>query len=323
MYKAVSYIFILGCLSLNLPAYGAQEVQESFSTVHSDWLVEGILEFPFYSFYLGAPAIRGVAYLPNFAPRLGPRVVYRDVGSTITFSLPIPAAERARRGDTTQMNFILNSYWRQNAYDAYYQRYRGFYVSSPFTELSLHKPSRYPQMPEAQVLNFGVNWYFAFSTDTYSFKAAYDQNEFQLNSGGSWVLNPFYNHLDMFLGTGFVLGSNPDELPKLPDLAAGRFDTFGLAAGYGYTFIRGHFFATGQAAYGPGLRTQRIQRSDGEHQSVLSLAAKLNLNAATGWNYSDYVGGMKVLVDSTWSKVADTQVSSSLVSLQFFFGRRF
>ena len=306
------------------PAATDHELQaDRFKSLDKSWLVEAVTELPFYSFYLGAPAVRGVAYLPNFAPRLGPRLVYRDLGMTLTFSLPIPRAEMVRRGDSKQRSIIVNGYWRSFAYDVYYQSYKGFYAANPFTELSLNKPSRYPQMPDAQVLNYGFNFYFVFNPESYSLKAAFDHKELQLRSGGSWMLTPFYNHLEMFLGGKFVPGSDPNAIPKLPNLASGRFDSGGVAGGYGYTYVRRSFFLSGQGAYGPGFQVQRIQRSDGHHVNATSLAAKLNVNVSGGWNYPDFVVGGKVLVDSTWARVLDTQMSSSLVSVQLFAGRRF
>lgn len=298
-------------------------LESPFKDVHPKWLVQTVLEFPFYSFYLGAPAIRGVAYLPNFAPRLGPRVVYRDFGATVTLSLPIPEREKERRGDSTQQNFIFNSYWRRYAYDVFYQRIRGFYVNSPFTELSVHKPDRYPQLPDTRVLNVGFNGYYVVNPQRYSLRAAFDQDEFQTQSGGSWILNPFFTHFEMGLGKKLILGSNPETLPELPNIASGRFRTLGVAGGFGYTYIRSKFFATGQATWGPGFQFQEIDRSDGNDSKVTSLAAKLNVNASAGWNHVDYVGGVKVLVDSIWARVVDTQLSSSLVSVQLFFGHRF
>ncbi|MBX3020898.1 MAG: DUF4421 family protein [Bdellovibrionales bacterium] len=310
------------CL-LSLSQAQAQEENLPFEELKSPWLAQAVLEFPFYSFYLGAPAVKGVAYLPNFAPRLGPRVIYRDVGATLTFSLPIPDNERTRRGDSKAQSLIINSYWRQFAFDLYYQRYKSFYVASPWTEVSVNKPARYAQLPDAQVLNYGLNAYLILRPERYSLKAAFDQTEIQSQSGGSWLVAPFYNHLEMFLGGKFVPGSDTSSFRVPPNLASSRFDTLGAGFGYGYTYVKRRYFLNGQVAYGPGFQSQRLQREDGDNSAVYSLAAKLNVNASTGWNYPEYVGGAKLLVDSVWARVQDTQVTSTLVSLQFFFGRRF
>lgn len=298
-------------------------VESTFKNVEHPWLAAGVFEFPFYWFYLGAPAIKGSAYVPNFLPRLGAKVGYKDFGAQITLGLPILSkSEQNRRGKSSQNGLTVNSYWRQNAFDLYFQRFTGFYVSDPFTEAKPSKPARYPQLPDTTVTNWGLNWYYVSNPERYSLKAAFDQNEFQLRSGGSWIFNPFYNHLEMYLGSVFIPGSD-SSVTSLPNLATGRFDTLGLALGYGYTYINAHFFATAQGAIGPGVQYQRIHRNDGNESDVTGIAAKFNVNLATGWNYSEYVGGMKVLIDSLSAKVVDTQVTSSLISVQLFYGRRF
>lgn len=301
----------------------AGPVESAFKTVEHPWLTAGVLEFPFYWFYVGAPAIRGSAYLPNFLPRLGAKVTYKDMGAQVTLGLPVLSDnEKRRRGDSTQSGLALNSYWRQNAFDLYFQRFKGFYVSDPFTETRADKPDRYPQLPDTSVTNVGFNWYFNTRPERYSLKAAFDQNEFQLKSGGSWIYNPFLNHLEMFLGSQFIPGTN-SSVTSLPNLASGRFETLGMALGYGYTYIASHFFATAQGALGPGYQFQRIRRADGNKSEVSTVAGKMNVNLAAGWNYPEYVGGMKVLVDSLYSRVVDTQVTSSMITIQFFFGQRF
>lgn len=301
----------------------AGKAQEVFEKFEGPFRIQGILEFPFYSFYLGAPAIQGVAYVPSFAPRLGPRILWKEIGITMTFALPIPEVERHRRGTSDQTEIILNSYWRQNAIDLYYMRMRGFYVTSPFREFSVHKPERYPQLPEALVTNYGFNWYYVSNPENYSLKAAFDQSEFQLQSGGSWLTSPFYNHLEMSLGTRFIAGVGDDSITGIPNLASGRFDTLGASFGYGYTYIDGRFFASALGALGPALQIQKLSQADGHDNTNYSLAVKINVNAASGWNYKDYVAGVKLLLDSLSSRVAGTEVASNLVSGQVFFGARF
>jgi hypothetical protein len=297
--------------------------EEIFENFDKFLRLQGIFEFPVYSFYLGGPAIQGVAYLPSFAPRIGPRILWKEVGITMTFALPIPATEKNRRGTSTQTEVLLNSYWRQHAMDLYYLRIRGFYVTSPFREFSVHKPERYPQLPDALVTNYGFNWYYVYRPDNFSLKAAFDQSEFQLRSGGSWIVNPFYNHLEMSLGTRFIPGIEDNSIEAVPNLASGRFDTVGAAFGYGYSYVSGRFFASLLGGMGPGLQRQQVRRSDGSNNSYASLALKINVNAASGWNFKDYVGGIKFLGDSLSTRVAGTEVASNLISAQLFFGARF
>jgi len=301
----------------------SKKVGALFEKIDEQLRIQGVFELPLYSFYLGAPAIQGVAYLPSWAPRLGPRILWKDIGATVTFALPVSDADERRRGNTQSTEVILNRYWRQNAVDAYYLRDRGFYVTSPFRELSVHKPERYPQLPDAVVTNLGFNWYYVFNPDRYSLKAAFDQSEFQTQSGGSWLASPFYNHLEMSLGDRFIGGVGDDSVTTMPNLAAGRFDTAGASFGYGYAYIWGRFFASAIGALGPGVEYQRVYPNDSGVKTNVNLAWKINVNVAMGFNYHDYVGGIKGLLDSLSSSVSGTEVASNLISGQLFFGARF
>lgn len=316
-------IFIFLLLSAFANAQQPNKVEEVFEKFEGPFRVQGILEFPEYSFYLGGPAIQGVAYVPSFHPRLGPRILWKEIGLTATFALPVPEAEQRRRGDTQQNEVILNSYWRQNAIDLYYLRIRGFYIASPWQEFSVHKPERYPQVPDAVVSSFGFNWYYVFQPETYSLKAAFDQSEFQKESGGSWLISPFFNHFEMSLGTRFIRGIGDDRVTELPRLASGRFDSLGASFGYGYSLIYGRFFASLIGAVGPGAQYQKIGRSEDVDVQNLTLAVKINVNGSLGWNFKSYVGGFKAILDSLSSDISGTRVASNLVSGQLFFGARF
>ena len=286
-------------------------------------LVQGIAEFPFYNFYLGAPNIQGVGYWPSFAPRLGPRIMWKDLGVVFTFALPIPTVEQQRRGSSEATEIVLNSYWRRNAIDLYYYRIRGFYASSPWSELDFSQPARYPQLPDAVVSDYGANWYFVIDPDQFSLKAAFDQNEFQVKSGGSFLINPFYNHFEMSLGTVLIPGIGDDSLQSVPNLASAKLDSIGSSVGGGYSFIKGRFFATGLASVGPGLQIQQVQTAAGDFNTYYNLAIKINVNLAAGWNLKSYVGGVKFLLDSMNSWVENTEVASNIWSGQLFLGARF
>jgi hypothetical protein len=287
------------------------------------WLIEGILEAPLYSFYLGAPNVRGMAYLPNFAPKLGPRIYYRGAGMTATFALPIPQAELDRRGHTTEVSFIFNPFQRQFGFDFYYQHYQGFYEDNPLTELRTDKPDAYPQLPDAAITNAGVNAYYIFRPEHYSLAAAFNQTEFQTLSGGSWLINPFYNHLSLAVGSIFIPGSDPSGPQSAPAMQGGTFDTLGVGAGYGYAYIYQRCFVTLQGAVGIGPQFQEIDHDDGSEDRNLAFAAKMNVNLSGGYNWKTYLTGVKILVDSLSAQVGSVQMYSSLVSGQFFFGGHF
>ena len=305
------------------PVYNSDD-HPQFDIFAERGMVRGLMEFPAYSFYLGSPDINGVAYVPNFSPRLGAQGSWDDFRLTATFALPVPPEEVDRRGKSEQSSFMLSRYWRQYALDAYYQHYKGFYVSSPFTELDLHKADRYPQLPDATIANYGINIYYVVEPDHYSLSAAFSQIEFQAFDGGSWLINPFFNHLELSTGKTFIPGSDPSSLQTAPNIESTFLDTLGLGLGYGYTWVRDRRFLVAQGIFGVGGQYQQIdQVGTNDLKDKINLAAKANLNLSAGYNFKVYSVGAKVLGDTLFSSVRGTQLYSTILSAQFFFGGRF
>jgi hypothetical protein len=292
-----------------------------FDTFPQNWLIEGFTDFSFYSFYLGAPAVRGVAYLPNFSPSLGVRASYR--GTSLAVALPLPAQEIERRGNSDQLSLIFNPYFHDFALDIYFQRYRGFYEDSPLTEVSPNRPTRYPQLPDTEVNNYGLTAYFALNPKKYSIRSAFQQIERQKKTGGSLLVSPFFNHLSIANDGRFIPGSDSNSPTTGPNLSDGTFDTIGLGAGFGIIFVDGPWFASVQGIGGGGPQYQRIKRADSTLEDRLSLALKLNGHVAAGYNGEQNTAGVKILVDSLSARVSDQQFSSTLFTGQVFYGSRF
>ncbi len=165
-------------------------------------LAAGVLEFPFYWFYIGAPAIKGSAFSAQLPAASWDQSRIKDFGAQVTIGLPVLSErEKQRRGRSTQSGVTVSSYWRQNAFDLYLHAVQRISVSDPLPRRRPNKTDRYPQLPDTSVTNVGMNWYFVTRPRVTRLRAAFDQNEFQLASGGSWIINPFFNHLEMFLGS--------------------------------------------------------------------------------------------------------------------------
>lgn len=308
--------------SPNEPPASLSESEQKFEIFPDEWTIQGIGRAPFYSFYLGSPKIDGVAFIPNFNPSLGAGISYK--GFSIEFTQPIdvlPSYEDARRGSSLKHEFIISSSWHQYAFDIYYQYYRGFYMSTPITSLGDGQPERYAQLPDTEVHNAGANLYYVTSPHQYSLNAAFSHDEFQTQSGGSYIINFFLNRLNMNPGNTFIPGTAPGAQTK-PKISSGLFYTLGPALGYGYTYVQNRFFATAQGLIGLGVQYQWVNDYLDDYKR-LNLALKLNANLALGVNEKKDLYGIQILLDSIYSQIESSQLASSLVSAQIFYGRRF
>lgn len=310
----------------SLPAdipLSAPPLEERFQDYEFDRLLRIKSEFPVYSFYLGAPDVNGVAYVPNFSPRLGAQYAFKDLGVSFSLALPLPPEEVHRRGQTDQLNFLISKYWRDNGVDVFFQNYRGFYIASPWTELRTQKPEKYPQLPDAEIIHYGFNFYQVLEPENYSLKAAYSQMEKQLHSGGSALWTIFFDHLDLKRGEKFIPGSESNDTNHFPKIKGVRLNTGGGGIGYGYTYITGPYQLSAQILAGAGLQAQKIEEEGDSPTENLHFALKGNLNASLGYRFDNYSIGGKFLLDTLVSNVKNTQIYSSLVNGSVFFGSRF
>ncbi len=317
----LSFNSLAEALKLEPPLEAMKEVFEKIDNITS---VEVQLATPTYSFYIGAPDINGVAYVPNFNPQLRLGLGWKDLRfAANVYSIPLPPEENERRGLSDQLNFILGKYWRESAVDIYYQYYRGFYLANPITEFDLHKPTRYPQLPDAEIVNYGINYYRVMDPSKYSLAAGFKQTEIQRLSGGSFVGQIFFNHVKMNRGSKLTPGSDTGAVTVLPEIKNSKLNTLGVSFGYGYTFVSDYFFFSNQALAGAGAQHQTILSDGAKDTSRYNLALKLNLNSALGRNFAGSSYGLRFLLDSLLSNVDDVQLYSTLASFQFFYIHRF
>lgn len=307
----------------SMPPNLESEQNQNFQDYGYDSLFRTILEFPVYSFYLGAPDVNGMAYVPNFSPRLGAQYSIKELGLAASIALPLPPEEVTRRGNTDQLNFLINKYWRADGVDLFFQNYRGFYIASPWTELRLNKPERYPQLPDAEIIHYGFNYYHVMEAKDYSLKAAYSQMEIQKSSGGSFIWTAFFDHLELSRGEKFISGSEANDTNRIPDIKAVKLNTGGAGIGYGYTYIFEDFQLSAQVLAGSGIQSQKIEEDGSNTNENIQIAFKGNLNASLGYRYKNYSIGAKVLLDTLLSDVKGTHIYSSLLNGILFIGSRF
>lgn len=292
----------------------AEEEQASpFEEIKKPGSVRTYLEFPQYSFYLGAPNINGGSYQPNSSFRFGATVMWKGIGIGSAISLPMPQEEIDRRGKSDQFNAFLSRYWRNYGVLAYYQGYRGFYISNPLTEIDTHKPDKYPQLPDAEVKNYGLILMHVLDESFYSLKASFSQKEIQNHEGGSFLMTAFYNHLDLSMGNKFIRGTDPDSQQSLPDVRSATLDTAGAGGGYGHTWIFNKNFLTAQALVSLGIQKQSISTVN-DQESRLAPAAKFNGSLSAGHRFENSVLGLQGLADTMYSSTQNTEIYSTMLS---------
>lgn len=319
--------FLFIALNAGSASCFAEEDEPRFEEIEKKWRLQPFIDVSSYSYYLGEPDIRGYAYVPNFSPRNGLTVGAKQFEISYAAAWDLPEDEIQRRGRTEQSSVMFQTRWRSMAIDLYFQNYRGLYAGNPLTELDTHRPRRYTQFPDATVNNFGINFYYSFAEDRYSFKAAFSQKEIQTRSGGSFFLMPFYNQLDLQTGNRIVVGSDPNALQALPKTKSVKLKTLGMVYGLGFTWVipDSSWYWAGQSGIGPAIQYQQQQERGGgdEETTAISAAGKFNFNSALAHNTQNETYGMKIIWDTMYSRLSSLDVYSTMIVGTFFYGYRF
>ncbi len=167
----------------------------------------------------------GKSYMPNIPVGLGASVGWRgkhsmSIGGAINVAQTTPENGFRTRSD----DFQWHNYWRHVIVDAYYQKYKGFYVELPDDQ-------QYLNYPELTMQQIGLDVTYVWNGNRLSAAAAFDQSELQLRSAGSFLFgNSLFWHRVVPLGT---------------DVAGEPFENWqaGFSAGYMYTWVLGRRWA--------------------------------------------------------------------------------
>ncbi|KYG61658.1 hypothetical protein AZI86_18355 [Bdellovibrio bacteriovorus] len=297
----------------------------SFEEIQKPYLLRPFLELPTYSFYLGAPDIKGYAFVPNYATRLGLTAGWKENQITLAFSLPIPKEEIDRRGRSEQQSLIIHTHIFDYDIDIYSQYYRGFYAGNPVTEFSFNKSERYTQFPDASVTNMGANLYIVFDDTRYSPRAAFDQTKIPLVDGGSWFVMPFLNYLVLDMGDKIILGSESDALQTFPDVNHLHLVSLGSTVGYGHTWLIPAYAAafSAQSSLGPAIQSQTLENPGVAPEKTWGFSAKWGLKLSLAHNSQDQMVGARIFLDTLYSRLGTQDIYSTLMAGQVFYGYRF
>ena len=207
--------------------------------------------------------------------------------------------------------------------DGFAQFYKGYYNSNPddFVEW---EGEVFPQLPEMRVLSIGLNAFYLFNSEKFSYKAAFVRNQLQLKSAGSFTTGIFGHYDRADTENGFKPKEFPDSIANDFDLKSFNTLAIGVTVGYLYTWvISKHFFIN--VGVTPGFGNQRIELKtlDGEKSVQNAPAAQIAARGAIGYDSKFFYMGMTGMI--IWRNFQYKGYDLDLSTEQFkvFIGKRF
>jgi hypothetical protein len=263
-----------------------------------------------------------MVYRPNVNVRIGIAGFWRWFGLGLSIDNPFYKTDREAYGKTTAIDLRVNAFGRAVAGELFFQKYKGFYISSPARPDGTHYI-----IPDMQTLSIGIAGYWIYNAKRFSIRAAFIQNERQKKSAGSLVVRPAFLYYRITSGHGII----PPEIVNEHQIAAAnlitssKIYTLGLSPGYVYTFVfLKNFYLT--AAVFPGIAAQVTSfRNEINVYDNFEFIFQLSGRFALGYNSDKWFlgGSVQTGFNEVPEKLNNALFSYDVAQFRFWGGTRF
>lgn len=260
---------------------------------------------------------------PNGQTNLGLGFNYKGFGLGVAFGIPVSEDRQRKFGMTSRFDVQGTMYNKQFGGDAFVQGYKGYYNTNPgdFTNWTSDVQ---PQLPEMHVFGLGINGFYIFNHNKFSYRAAYVRDEIQKRSAGSFTAGIFANYDAGENAGGFVPLELKDSVTAQFDLADFEALSLGITAGYFYTWvISDNFFLNAGAVPGFGYRMIRLRRLNDELLVQRSAAVQMLIRSSLGYEGRHFFLTINGSVNVRSFEYRGFEFSIGTQQVRFTLGRRF
>lgn len=251
----------------------------------------------FNSFAVQAvPDMKDLRYRPNEHFNLGVGISYKRLTLNIGLPAPVVNDDNEELGRTRFIDAQANLYTVRQVSNLFLQRYEGYHITSHTKqELGWEQHTLYPYRGDVRQFNFGVSSLRIQNHERFSYRAAFNQDAWQLRSAGTWLYGGYITCYVVKADSSIVPSALSDAFRTTSSIREGTFADAGPMVGYAYAHVHHkHWFAVVSGAAGIGLSIQRLRVPAAEGERVISAAGPgwhLQGRAAIGYNGAKrYVG---------------------------------
>lgn len=316
-FTALVFGLCLPAVSLSF-GQGSDSLDHAFIKSYSDhFQVWPVLKQRSLNFTVRDPGNNSISeYKPNNSYALGLGAHVFDLSFEFTFAVPIQEKNPAIYGHSHARDFQINALGRSWGADLFLQRYTGFYSDDGRTPAF----GTHAVRPDMAARNVGITGMYVFQPHRYSLRSAFNFSERQLVSGGSVMLSGTLNSFKV-VGDSAILDA--------PDRTSGstfrklRYTTLSIAPGYAYTFVRGHFFASGALTAGPAHNW--IYHIDEDNRALHDIRFDVFASVKVGAGYSTdtFFAGFNFSQQSRTVRFDDLRFTNNSSTFRLLVGFRF
>lgn len=264
---------------------------------------------------------RSITYRSNKPYSFGLGMYLFELGIELTFAIPLDEKSKAIYGESDASDLQLNILTRKWGLDLYHQKYSGFYIDDPETNVPVNTP--YPQRPDIATKNIGMVGNYVFNNKKFSFRSVYNFADRQLRSSGSFLLFSSIRG-SKIQGDSAILGdAYSADFGVDSRISKIKTTTFSVAPGYTYSLIHKGFFLNATLAVGPAHNWLSYQTEDGITKDDIEFTSFFAVRVGLGYNGDHFFGGLSFVNQGTNARFDSMQLSSSSGTLKILFGFRF
>lgn len=266
-------------------------------------------------------------YKPNESLNLGFGFGYRWFGLDLAFNFRGVNNDDDQFGNTKRFDFQTNIYTRKFAGDLTIQLYEGYYLSNPEEYISNFDPNGpYPIRPDINTSRYGASLLYVFNHGKFSFRSAFNYNERQIKSTGSFLAGPFFSYFRMDADSTLIIPEAESEFDLSQDFRGSEYIRYGLAGGYGYNLVLGHrVFISLSIVIGLGpeiKKTPAINNSPANTESEFT--GRVATRMAMGYNAPKFYCGFSAAgVFAGERDEMEDYLERGVSNARFFIGKRF
>jgi hypothetical protein len=183
-------------------------------------------------------------YVPNSPSGIGVGFSYKHFLFDINYGHNLGTKSDERYGKTQSFDFQVHNYRPKFVGDMYIQRYKGFYIDDD--NLAVADAS----CPDLSIFQMGIVGQYIFNGNRFSYKAAFNQNEKQLKSAGSFLLGGGFYYFNVKSDSSVVFNQQKDL----------NSYQFGVNAGYTYNWvIKKNWLINGSFTMGANVGNQSLK----------------------------------------------------------------
>jgi hypothetical protein len=235
-------------------------------------------------------------YKTNDNLLLGLGYTYSFLTINLAVKMPFINTDDDIYGESKYLDLSFQTMFRSFIADFYFQWNRGYYISNPEDYMARVTGNSYPIRGDLRTNLVGFSVSYLFNSERFSYKASFQQNEFQKRSAGSPIAGVEGYWMLSMADSSFTSGLVPELLAD-DESSFNQADiyNFGLNGGYAYTFVwKERFYLSIATTFGLSGGFHNVHNTAESYTCCQGASAGLtnNTKIAVGYNNNDYYVGV-------------------------------